>query len=121
MGHSLVNLAFFLPGHTEWIVIGVIALLIFGKRLPDVARALGHSIVQFKRGINDVQDQIEDNSSGPHRHSPLDHTPEQNRVRPLEPYDDRLGGDEEELRRMQEEGRSGTAGGPSPQPDQQAT
>lgn len=103
MNNSIFTLAFLLPGHTEWIVIGVIALLIFGKRLPDVARALGHSIVQFKRGINDVQDQIEDQSSAQPRRNPLGEIPPENKVKPLEPFDERLGGNEEELRRMQQQ------------------
>jgi len=40
-------------GMPELIVFGVIALLLFGKRLPDVARSLGQSITSFKRGMND--------------------------------------------------------------------
>jgi len=54
------TLAFFsMPGTAEWIVIGIIALLVFGRRLPDVARSLGKSIVEFKRGIRDVKDDID--------------------------------------------------------------
>ena len=56
-------LAFFgLPGGTEIIVIGIIALLLFGSRLPKVAKSMGKSIVEFKKGIKGVQDEIEDAS-----------------------------------------------------------
>lgn len=55
-------LAFSIPGGPEWIVIVIVALLIFGRRLPDVARSLGKSIVEFKRGIKDVRDDIETQS-----------------------------------------------------------
>jgi sec-independent protein translocase protein TatA len=55
-------LAFGLPGNIEWIIIIVIALLIFGKRLPDVARSVGKSIVEFKKGIREVHTEIEDQS-----------------------------------------------------------
>lgn len=60
---KLTVLAMFgLPGGTEWIVIGVIALLIFGRRLPDVARSVGKSIVEFKKGLRDVKDDIDTRS-----------------------------------------------------------
>jgi len=50
------------PGTTELIVIGIVALLIFGRRLPDVARSVGKSIVEFKRGMRDVKDEIDTTS-----------------------------------------------------------
>lgn len=53
------QLAMWLPGGTEMIVILVVALLIFGRRLPEVARSMGKSIVEFKRGLNDVKDEID--------------------------------------------------------------
>jgi sec-independent protein translocase protein TatA len=60
---NLPSLAFFsLPGGTEWIVILIVGLLLFGRRLPDIARSMGKSIVEFKRGIKDVRDDIEDQS-----------------------------------------------------------
>ncbi len=48
-----------MPGGPEWIVIGIIGLLIFGKKLPDVARSLGKSVVEFKKGLHAVEDEIE--------------------------------------------------------------
>jgi len=43
-----------LPGGTEWIIILIVALLIFGKRLPDVMRSMGKSLKQFKKGMEDI-------------------------------------------------------------------
>ena len=43
-------------GTAEMIMIGVAALLIFGKRLPEVARSLGKGVVEFKLGIRDQAD-----------------------------------------------------------------
>ena len=41
----------FLPGPTElWIILGI-AVLLFGHRLPGMARSLGSSIVEFKKGL----------------------------------------------------------------------
>jgi len=59
---NLQSLAFGLPGGWEWILIVLAALLIFGRRLPDVARSLGKSIVEFKKGIKDVRDDIDTQS-----------------------------------------------------------
>ena len=58
-------LAFGLPGGYEWIVLLVLGLLIFGRRLPEVGRSLGRGIVEFKRGIKGLDDDIEDESSKP--------------------------------------------------------
>lgn len=42
-----------IPGVLELVIVGVIVLLLFGKRIPSVMRSLGSSITEFKRGIND--------------------------------------------------------------------
>jgi sec-independent protein translocase protein TatA len=43
-------------GSGEWMIILVIALLIFGRRLPEVARGLGKSVNEFKKGMREFQD-----------------------------------------------------------------
>ena len=35
-----------------------IALLLFGTRLPTLARSLGQSIVEFKKGMNDLEQEV---------------------------------------------------------------
>ncbi len=53
-------LAFFgSPGPYELLIVGIIALLLFGKRLPEVARSLGRGIVEFKKGVQGIEDEIE--------------------------------------------------------------
>ena len=39
------------------IVILIVALLIFGKRLPEVAKSLGKGIVEFKKGVRGIEDE----------------------------------------------------------------
>ena len=56
VGH-LQPIAFLqMPGGGEWVVIAFIALLIFGRRLPEVARSLGKSVNEFKKGMREFQD-----------------------------------------------------------------
>ncbi|SFI36049.1 Sec-independent protein translocase subunit TatA/TatB [Planctomicrobium piriforme] len=45
-------------GPPEMIVLGIIALLLFGKRLPEVARSLGKGIVEFKKGVSGIEDDV---------------------------------------------------------------
>ena len=60
-------LAIAMPGLTEWIIIGALGLLIFGKRLPEVGRSLGKGIVEFKKGLKGIEDDVEVASSQPNR------------------------------------------------------
>lgn len=39
----------------ELVIIGVIAVLLFGKKLPEVARSVGKSYSQFRKGLTDMQ------------------------------------------------------------------
>ena len=45
-------------GPPELIVFGIIALLLFGKRLPEVARNLGKGLTEFKKGMRGFEDEV---------------------------------------------------------------
>jgi sec-independent protein translocase protein TatA len=47
-----------LPAGSEWILIALVALLIFGRRLPEIARNVGKSLNEFKKGVKESQDEI---------------------------------------------------------------
>jgi sec-independent protein translocase protein TatA len=41
----------------EFVVVGIVAVLLFGNRLPGLARSLGKSLTEFKRGMHEIEDQ----------------------------------------------------------------
>lgn len=43
-----------MPGTMEMVIIAGVALLLFGGRLPTVARSIGQSIFELKRGLNEA-------------------------------------------------------------------
>ena len=58
-------LAISMPGGMEWIIILAIGLLIFGKRLPEVGRSLGRGIVEFKKGVKGIEEELDEASRAP--------------------------------------------------------
>lgn len=46
-------------GMQEVVVIGVIAVLLFGRKLPEVAKSLGASYREFRKGLSELQSQID--------------------------------------------------------------
>lgn len=49
----------FMPQGMEWVVILVIGIVIFGRKLPEVGRYLGKGIVEFKKGIKGIEDDVD--------------------------------------------------------------
>ena len=62
MIYDLPSLALGMPQGYEWFIIAGIGLLLFGKRLPEVGRSLGKGIVEFKKGLKGIGDEIEEES-----------------------------------------------------------
>ncbi len=54
------TLAFLGPiGWQELLILAVIGVLIFGKRLPEVGRSIGKGIVEFKKGLAGVDEEVD--------------------------------------------------------------
>ncbi len=62
---TVLPLAFWMPTGWEWLIVGGVGLLLFGKRLPEVGKSLGKGIVEFKRGLKGIGDEIEAESEKP--------------------------------------------------------
>jgi sec-independent protein translocase protein TatA len=48
----------FMPGPFEITIICVVAILLFGNRLPSVMRSIGSSFVEFKKGLRGIEDEV---------------------------------------------------------------
>ena len=53
-----IPLALHIPFMDEWGVILIIGLLLFGKRLPEVGRSLGKGIIEFKKGLQGIEEDV---------------------------------------------------------------
>jgi sec-independent protein translocase protein TatA len=60
-------------GPTEMIIVLVIAVLLFGKRLPDVARSMGKGVVEFKKGLRGIEEEVDRGEYAPPTRSPRYH------------------------------------------------
>ena len=46
-------------GHWEILIILLVALLLFGHRLPGLMRLMGRGVVEFKKGIQGIEDEVD--------------------------------------------------------------
>jgi len=47
-------------GHWEILIVAGVVLLLFGNRLPSVMRSMGRGIVEFKKGVQGIEDKTEE-------------------------------------------------------------
>ena len=52
-------------GVPEMIILGVVGVLLFGKRLPEVGRSVGKTMTEFKRGLSGIESDIDTASTRP--------------------------------------------------------
>ncbi|MCL2348286.1 MAG: twin-arginine translocase TatA/TatE family subunit [Planctomycetaceae bacterium] len=43
-----------------YVMLAMVAFLLFGNRLPSVMRSLGRSVTEFKKGVAGIEDEIND-------------------------------------------------------------
>ena len=60
-------------GGMEWIILIVLGVLLFGRKLPEVGRSLGKGIVEFKKGLKGLEDEVDSSSAAaPRAESPAE-------------------------------------------------
>ncbi len=59
-------LFFGMPGWSEILIVAFVGLLLFGRRLPEVGRSVGKAIVEFKKGVRDIDSDLETASRPDH-------------------------------------------------------
>ena len=50
--------AIMMPGALEMVIVAIVAVLLFGSRLPKVAYSIGNSFQQLKAGLNDTSNEL---------------------------------------------------------------
>lgn len=45
-------------GPWDMMIVLVIAVLLFGKRLPEVARSLGKGVTEFRKGVRGIEEEF---------------------------------------------------------------
>lgn len=49
----------FLPSGSEWIILALLVLLLFGgKKIPELMKGLGKGVKSFKQGVNEAKEEI---------------------------------------------------------------
>lgn len=83
-----IPLAIGMPNGFEWLIIAGIGLLVFGKRLPEVGRSLGKGIVEFKKGLKGVEEEVSqvDSNIDRQQEPPPARIAQQTTVQQFDPY-----------------------------------
>ena len=66
----------FALGGTEMLILVILGVLLFGKKLPEVGKSLGKSLVEFKKGLQGIEDEVAGTSSRPAEVAPAPRPPQ---------------------------------------------
>jgi len=47
-----------MPGGVELLVVAFVGVLLFGNRLPKIMRSIGSSVVEFKKGVKGIEEDL---------------------------------------------------------------
>jgi len=66
------NFALFNLNGIEILFLVGLGLLLFGRKLPDVGRYLGRSMIEFKKGMKGLEDDVESGTTMPTNQMPME-------------------------------------------------
>jgi sec-independent protein translocase protein TatA len=49
-------------GPFHWLILAAIVFLLFGNRLPSVMRSLGQGVVEFKKGLQGIEEDVKNST-----------------------------------------------------------
>ena len=56
----------FLPSGSEWVIIALLILLLFGgKKIPELMKGLGKGVRSFKEGVKGVENDLDIKDENP--------------------------------------------------------
>lgn len=58
----MFTLSFLTPGPWQIAIVLLVVLLLFGNRLPALARSLGMSLTEFKKGVKEIDESKPDDT-----------------------------------------------------------
>ena len=77
----------------EILFLAGLGLLLFGRKLPDVGRYLGRSMIEFKKGMKGLEDDVESTGNVPTNPMPMEQPRPPQRVMNAPPrFEDNPGG-----------------------------
>lgn len=50
-------------GPIHWLIVAFVVFLLFGNRLPSVMRSLGQGVVEFKKGLQGIEDDVKNSAN----------------------------------------------------------
>jgi sec-independent protein translocase protein TatA len=63
-------------GGAEMLALLILGVLLFGKKLPEVGKSLGRSLVEFKKGLQGVEDEVAGHVNRPAEIAPAPRPPQ---------------------------------------------
>jgi sec-independent protein translocase protein TatA len=56
---AVVPVSLIFPSGQEWIIILIVGIVLFGRRLPEVGKQVGRTIIQLRQGMQKLRDEID--------------------------------------------------------------